>query len=70
MTPFARPAGAPALIEYVNTPPLIGSLISAKTATLWELQSVYGIMDAYNLLELQTVDAVNQRNVNDFLSRR
>lgn len=50
----------PGLIGYENTPPLIGALVSGKLATLWELQSVYGIMDAYNLLEVQTVDAHNE----------
>lgn len=50
----------PGLIQYVNMPPLIGALVSGGLATLWELQSVYGIMDAYDLLEVQTVDAHNE----------
>lgn len=56
-------ADVPGLIEYMNTPRLIGALVSGQMATLWELQSVYGIMDAYNLLEIMTVDEVNQRRV-------
>jgi len=60
---FAHRADVPGLIDYVNVPRLIGSLVSGRHATLWELQSVYGIMDAYNLLEVQTVDAHNEIRV-------
>jgi hypothetical protein len=45
----------------VNTPKLIGALVSGRFATLIELQTVYGILDAYNLLEIMTVDNVNHR---------
>jgi len=45
----------------VNTPKLIGALVSGRMATLIELQTVYGILDAYNLLEIMTVDNVNHR---------
>ena len=51
----------PGLIRYVNVPPLIGALVSGDRATLWELQSVYGVMDAYNLLEIMMVDEHNER---------
>jgi hypothetical protein len=30
-------------------------------ASMWDLQSVYGILDAYNLLEIMTVDDHNER---------
>lgn len=51
----------PGLIDYVNMPRMIGALHSGKYATLHELQTVYGILDAYNLLEVMTVDNVNHR---------
>lgn len=58
---FAAAANIPGLIEYVNTPSLIGTLVSGGLVSLYELQTVYGIMDAYDLLEIMTVDEVNQR---------
>jgi len=51
----------PGLIRYENVPPLLGGLISGGMASMWELQSVYGILDAYNLLEIMTVDDHNER---------
>lgn len=51
----------PGLIDYVNVPKLIGALVSGGMARLIELQTVYGILDAYNLLEVMTVDNVNHR---------
>lgn len=45
----------------MNTPKLIGALVSGRFASLIELQTVYGILDAYNLLEIMTVDNVNNR---------
>lgn len=40
--------------------------MSGRHATLHELQTAYGIMDAYNLLELMTVDAVNEFKANEY----
>ncbi len=48
------------LIEYVNLPPIIGALVSSRIATLHELQTVYGVEDAYNLLEVVGVDNHNR----------
>lgn len=42
---------------------MIGALVSAKIATLTELQTVYGLEDAYDLLEVLTVDAHNRRQI-------
>ena len=36
-------------------------MISAKLATLHELQTVYGLEDVYDLLEIAQVDAYNER---------
>lgn len=45
---------------------MIGTLVSGRLATLHELQTVYGILDAYNLLELMTVDSVNEFRANEY----
>jgi hypothetical protein len=60
--PLKSPYG---LAEYENVPTLIGALVSAKLATLHELQTVYGLEDAYNLLEILLVDRHNERVLND-----
>jgi hypothetical protein len=45
-------------------PRVIGTLMSARMATLHELQTVYGAADAYNMLEVLNVDLYNQRVAN------
>jgi hypothetical protein len=47
-------------IEYKNVPMTIGLALSAKMATLNELQTVYGLEDVYDMLEIASVDAHNQ----------
>jgi hypothetical protein len=42
-------------------PQLIGTLISANRATLVELQTVLGLRDAYDLIEVLAVDNENKR---------
>ena len=49
------------MVEYANVPTLIGTLVSHRAATLIELQTVYGIRDAHNLLEILMVDSHNKR---------
>jgi len=44
---------------------VIGPLVSSRLATLAELDTVYGLEDAYDLLEVLTVDAHNSRVIND-----
>lgn len=39
--------------------------MSSRHVTLHELQTVYGVKDAYDLLELLTVDAVNEFRAHD-----
>ena len=51
-------------MEYANVPPIIGACISHKAATLHDLQTVYSLQDAYDLLEIVNVDAHNQRILN------
>jgi len=38
-------------------------IVSDGKATLYELQSVYGVLDAFNLAEVIGVDAHNRRKV-------
>lgn len=53
------------LAEYVNISPIIGILVSTRLATLHELSTVYGLEDAYLLLEIHSVDSHNQRVINE-----
>jgi len=50
-------------MDYANVPALIGACISHKAATLHELQTVYSLGDAYDLLEIVNIDAKNKRTV-------
>lgn len=52
------------IVDYVNLPPLIGMIVSSGHATLAELQSVYGVGDAFNLSEVIAVDVFNRREAN------
>lgn len=50
-------------------PPIVGMIVSAKQATLTELQTVYGLQDCYTLAEIVLVDnhnraAVSKANAN------
>lgn len=55
------------MIEYINTPPVIGTIVTSRLATLYELQTVYGAEDAYDLLELVNINKHNEAvlNAND-----
>lgn len=44
-------------------PKVIGTIISARLATLTELQSSLGVSDAYDLLEIVYVDLINERRL-------
>lgn len=43
---------------------MIGAVISAKMATLHECQTIYSIQDIYDLAEIISIDANNQRIAN------
>jgi hypothetical protein len=45
-------------------------VISSGTATLHELDSVYSLKDAYNLLEIAEVNAHNRRVIDQAAQRR
>lgn len=48
-------------MNYANVPRVIGTLVSSGKATLHELQTVYGLADAYDMLEIVSVDLHNER---------
>jgi len=45
-------------------PRLTATLVSARFATLLELQTIYGVKDGYDLYEVVAVDNYNQRILN------
>jgi hypothetical protein len=52
--------------KYQNVPIIIGTLISNRIATLHELDTIYGVQDAYDMLEILIVDGYNNANaIND-----
>jgi hypothetical protein len=53
------------LVSYANTPGVIASLISARLATLNELQTVYGAYDAYQMIDIHRIDAYNTRKIRE-----
>lgn len=50
--------------EYVNVPRTIGAVISSRLATMAEIETVLGMEDIYDLLEIITVDAHNKQIAN------
>ena len=51
-------------MPYQNVPHSIGIVLSAKMATLHEMQTVYSIGDVYDMLEVINIDAHNQALAN------
>ena len=47
------------MAPYSNTPGIIATLVSARLATLHELQTIYGPYDAYRMLEIHQIDQIN-----------
>ena len=58
------PQAIAGLAEYRNVPRTIGAVVSARLATLVELDTVLGLSDLYDLLEIMSVDGYNQRLLN------
>lgn len=46
---------------YANFPQSVGVVIGSRLATLHELETVYGLEDMYDLLEVVEIDAYNER---------
>jgi hypothetical protein len=53
-------SGRPAL-RYPNVPQTIGAVLSSRMATMVELDTVLGVEDLCNMLEVIAVDAYNDR---------
>ena len=51
----------PMLAEYVNLTRCVALPISCGMATLHEMQTVYGVGDAFDMLEVIAVDNFNRR---------
>ena len=49
------------LTSYVNVPPMIASVVNSRLATLYELQTVYGLEDLFDLLEVIIINIANQQ---------
>lgn len=60
---------APGLREYQNVPRTIGAVISLRMATLHELQTVYGVRDLYDMLEIAAVDGHNKRAIDRYIAK-
>lgn len=52
------------LARYENVPTTIATVVSSKLATLYELDTVYGVEDLWRLLEINTIDNYNQMIAN------
>jgi hypothetical protein len=50
--------------EYLNLPAVIGTILSKRMATLHELDTVYGVRDVYDMLEVITIDDYNRNLAN------
>jgi hypothetical protein len=50
---------------YINVPQTIGAIVSSRLATLTELDTVLGIEDLYDLLEVLSVDTYNKNLANE-----
>ena len=46
-------------IGYANVPSIIGLIVSKRYATLHELKTTIGMAEAYDLVEIISVDAYN-----------
>ena len=50
---------------YVNIPPMIGSVVNSKLASLYELQSIYGTEDLFDLNEVILIKIANEQKIMD-----
>ena len=48
----------------MNLPAVIGTILSKRMATLHELDTVYGVRDVYDMLEVITIDDYNRNLAN------
>lgn len=50
-------------MSYPNLSPIIGAVISSKLATLYEIQTIYGSEDLFDLYEVVLVKLHNENVV-------
>lgn len=50
--------------EYLNISAPVATLLSKRMATLHELDTVYGVRDVYDMLEVVTIDDYNNALAN------
>lgn len=58
------------IAQYPNVSVNIGAVIAAGKATLHELDTVYGVEDLYDLLEIIAVEGHNRRVFDKWLRRK
>lgn len=58
---LSRPRQTVRVVDYVNVPRTIATVISSGKASKVELDSVLGVQDLWDLLEIIQVDAHNER---------
>lgn len=58
------------MASYVNVPPMIGSVVNSRLATLYELETIYGIEDLYNLYEIIIIKVANEQKMMDKAQER
>jgi 5-carboxymethyl-2-hydroxymuconate isomerase len=56
--------------EYRNVGRAIATVVSARLAKLHELQTIYGLTDLHDMLEIVMVDSHNQRVANQPKGRK
>jgi len=59
----------PGMLQYPNMTQVLAMVISHGKATLHELDTVYGIEDAYLMLDIIKVDAQNRHTANKYFER-
>ena len=57
-------AGSDRIIEYTNIAPIFATVISARMVTLHELDTVYGLEDVFDMLEIIAIDNHNRNVLN------
>ena len=52
------------MMDFVNVPKTIATVVCSGKASLHELDTVYGLEDLWDLLEIISVESHNQRILN------
>lgn len=55
----------PKLITYLNVPQTIATAMTSRLASKIELDTVYGIEDLWEILEVHTVNSHNERVIQE-----